>query len=383
MSEHELALWTKRTEGIPEMECLDGEMRMKILDPATRGMFSCVVGDRHDPDLYRKQARLWERWLREGSRHRMRAPVPELECTELIQAYRRAKGGRLSKPGLWYDRLDEALADCPISRLGPRRLTQAYQAFIDETECVQNTLSSYRAMVLSILRWGFERELVPVEVYQAATLLRPPKCKRASKPKPRVDPEQIDRMIELIEEPTVADLLRVMMLTGARFGEIRRMRMELIERPFSGPWIYRPDRHKGMTADGEVRRERLIYIGPKAGQIITRNALNPDDSWVFRNPVVHREGQPGRPPVQDFDRHGNRAHNHGSILPHLTAACERMGVDLIRVHQIRKAAATRIRSQYGLEAASVVLGHSSAAVTDQCYAMRDEEKAARVVAEMG
>jgi integrase len=46
-------------------------------------------------------------------------------------------------------------------------------------------------------------------------------------------------------------------------------------------------------------------------------------------------------------------------------------------HQLRHAAATRLRKEHGLEAARVVLGHAGAAVTE-LYAEIDHEKARRV-----
>jgi len=51
-------------------------------------------------------------------------------------------------------------------------------------------------------------------------------------------------------------------------------------------------------------------------------------------------------------------------------------------HQLRHNAATRIRKEFGLEAAQAVLGHSSAAIT-QIYAERDQAKAADVMARVG
>jgi hypothetical protein len=51
-------------------------------------------------------------------------------------------------------------------------------------------------------------------------------------------------------------------------------------------------------------------------------------------------------------------------------------------NQVRHTAATEIRRQYGLEAAQVTLGHSSAVVS-QIYAERDLAKAASIMSEVG
>jgi integrase len=51
-------------------------------------------------------------------------------------------------------------------------------------------------------------------------------------------------------------------------------------------------------------------------------------------------------------------------------------------HQLRHSAATRLRKQYGLEAARVVLGHRSAAVAE-VYAEIDQTKARQIMGEVG
>jgi integrase len=51
-------------------------------------------------------------------------------------------------------------------------------------------------------------------------------------------------------------------------------------------------------------------------------------------------------------------------------------------NQLRHTAATRIRAAYGIEAARIILGHSSA-VTSELYAEIDREKAREIVGKMG
>ena len=51
-------------------------------------------------------------------------------------------------------------------------------------------------------------------------------------------------------------------------------------------------------------------------------------------------------------------------------------------HQLRHNAATRLRKQYGLEAARVILGHKSAAVAE-VYAEIDQAKARQIMGEVG
>ena len=53
-----------------------------------------------------------------------------------------------------------------------------------------------------------------------------------------------------------------------------------------------------------------------------------------------------------------------------------------RPHQLHHNAATRIRKEFGLEVAQILLGHSKADVT-QVYAERDVSRAAAVAAKIG
>ena len=66
----------------------------------------------------------------------------------------------------------------------------------------------------------------------------------------------------------------------------------------------------------------------------------------------------------------------------ITRACKQAGVAPWAPNRLRHARATEIRRSYGLEAAQVVLGHSSANVT-QVYAERDLARAIDVARETG
>jgi integrase len=51
-------------------------------------------------------------------------------------------------------------------------------------------------------------------------------------------------------------------------------------------------------------------------------------------------------------------------------------------HQLRHTAATRLREQYGLEAAQVILGHKTLSVTE-IYAEKNVAAAQRIMGEVG
>src|SRR5262249_26302632 len=63
-------------------------------------------------------------------------------------------------------------------------------------------------------------------------------------------------------------------------------------------------------------------------------------------------------------------------------AIDLAGTEHWHPHQLRHNAATRLRKEYGLDVARVILGHSSPVVTE-VYAEVDREKAVRVMGEVG
>ena len=63
-------------------------------------------------------------------------------------------------------------------------------------------------------------------------------------------------------------------------------------------------------------------------------------------------------------------------------ACESVNVPSWKPNQLRHNAATRIRREYGIEEARIMLGHQDAGVTE-IYAERDRGKALEIAEEVG
>jgi integrase len=66
----------------------------------------------------------------------------------------------------------------------------------------------------------------------------------------------------------------------------------------------------------------------------------------------------------------------------VTKACIRAGVPPFRCNRIRHTYAAPVRREYGLEAAQVTLGHSTAKTTET-YAERDLALASKVAKQIG
>src|SRR5262249_14001461 len=89
---------------------------------------------------------------------------------------------------------------------------------------------------------------------------------------------------------------------------------------------------------------------------------------------TRRKLRPRRVPSERYDT--------ASFGHAIAAGCRKAGVPRWHPNQLRHSHATEVRRRFGLEAAQVALGHSSADIT-QVYAERDLGLAVRVAAEIG
>jgi integrase len=203
-------------------------------------------------------------------------------------------------------------------------------------------------------------------------------------------------------------MVRLQLLTGMRSGEVTLMRGCDLET--SGKvWTYTPRTHK--TEHHGI--ERPIYLGPKAQEIIRpflksdltahlfdpQYAMNAFHAERRRNrktpmtPSQRKRTRKRRPKVTPLDHYTTASYRRA-----ITRACEKANQAALRQHpgakpddvlvprwhphQLRHNAATRLRKEFGIEAARVVLGHRTAAVTE-VYAEMDQAKASSIMGRIG
>ena len=260
-------------------------------------------------------------------------------------------------------------------------------------------------------KWGVSQELVPVTVHQALTTLpglrRGRTAARETAPVLPVADHVIEYTLPYLGQ-TVADMVRLQRLTGSRPEELCMLRPCDIDRR-DEVWAYRPESHKTQHHG----RERIIFIGPQAQQILRPYLDRPCESYCF-NPAESEEARNAerraarqspmtpsqvarKPKLRPKRRAGERytsdsyrraihracdladriAHRNAPEVPLQTRLFPRWSPN-----RLRHSAGTEIRRRFGLEAAQVTLGHSSADVT-QIYAERDFQKAAEVMRVVG
>lgn len=205
-------------------------------------------------------------------------------------------------------------------------------------------------------------------------------------------------------------MVRFQRLTGSRPSEVCMIRPADVDTT-KNVWQYVPQEHKTQHRG----KQRIIFIGPKAQDILRPYLLRPTDSFYFSPAESERKRYASlhevrATPLQYGNRPGtNRVHRKRKVTPGncydgasyrraIERACDKAfppSKDLTEAklkewqrqhrwapNRLRHTTATELRKRFGLEAAQVVLGHSYADVT-QIYAERDLLKAAALIQEVG
>jgi len=231
---------------------------------------------------------------------------------------------------------------------------------------------------------------------------------REPAPIPPVSDEVVEATVPHLPV-VVADMVRFQRLTGCRPGEVCILRP--CDLDTSGDvWLYRPESHKTEHHD----RDRIIAIGPKAQDMLRPYLLREEQAYCFapsdserkrrreqheqrvtplkygNRPGSNRKRKPKRSAGDCYTNDSYRRAIHRACDKAFLPADELTGAEVKAwrsrhrwsPNQLRHAAATEIRKQFGLEAAQVALGHSNANVT-QIYAERDLSKAAEIMRQVG
>jgi integrase len=263
----------------------------------------------------------------------------------------------------------------------------------------RRTINQRIGVIKRMFRWASSVELVPVAVSQALATVEGLKRGRTKAPEPRkvrpVPTEVVDATLPHANRHVRA-MIEFQRLTGARSGEVCRLRMSAVETNGIADglpnWIYRPEKHKNDFRG----TERVIYIGPKAQDVLKPFLTGNPDEWLFSPAKATTEryarlrGKRLCPvyPSSDRPRKSSPIKRPGpyySVRTYRQAvrrACSKAGLPPWHPHQLRHTAATYLRKEFGVEVARVILGHASA-FTTEIYAEADRQKAAAAMAIAG
>ncbi len=387
------------------------------------------LGKYGSPESRSKYARLIADWTAGALRKKS---DDQVTIVNLLAAYRRhaqvyynrsgnRPTGELANIDQAIRPLKQVYGEIAVEEFGPRRLEAIRRLMLEgggyrnkngqpAKPLSRSSINARIGILKRIFKWGVSQELVPAEVYLAISTLAGLQSGRSeareTDPVAPADDRDVEAALPFMPA-IVADLVRLQRLTGCRPGEIRILRPADVDRS-SQPWVYRPQWHKTEHRG----HKRLIFLGPQAQKILLPYLLRDAESYCFspadaerKRKEALREARKTKVQPSQLDRSkpdpkrtAGKCYTKDSYNRAIARACdladaaahqetpeipadERI-VKQWTPNQLRHAAATRIRKEYGLEAAQVILGHSRADVT-QLYAERDLERAANVMKEIG
>jgi integrase len=379
-------------------------------------------------------------------RFRATSAEPDLTINELLlrfwphveQYYRRPDGtqtGEVDSFRLSFKPLKRLYGTTTASNFGPLALKAVRQAMIDgswltEEEkaerikmgkpitCCRNVIINQRiGRIRHMFRWGVENELVPASVLHGLEAVKGlPKGRSAARETSPVKPVPEAFVMATLGQllPPVAAMVELQLATGMRPGELTVMRG--IDIDMTGSiWLYRPGSDQGQEGSHKTAyrgHQRIIAIGPQ-GQKILRPWLrfnvreylfSPRDtvrelraqqrrnrkSKVQPSQIDRKKKNPARKPSDRYtvtsysqaiaracEKADQKAHQDDPTIP-----ADQVIIPHWHPHQLRHNKATEIRRKYGIDAARVVLGHRSPAITET-YAELDSSKAAEIMGKLG
>lgn len=255
-----------------------------------------------------------------------------------------------------------------VDRFGPRALKTVQKRMI-ELGWSRKYINKQIGRIVRMFKWGVGEQLVRPDTWQALRAVDGLKKGRTKAP----DYEPVEPVADGVVEATlphlseiVADMVRVQRLTGCRPGEVCMLRPADVDRS-EDVWRFRFEEHKMQHKD----KSRIVWIGPKAQRILSKYLERAPTAYCF-SPQEAPNARSNSGDHYTKDSYG-RAVRRGAL---------KAGVERWSPNRLRHAAATEIRREFGLEAAQVVLGHSSADIT-QVYAERDQVLAETVARKCG
>jgi integrase len=291
----------------------------------------------------------------------------------------------------------------PVREFGPLKLKVIRLEFVGQ-DLVRTQINKRVRRIVQMFRWAVSEELIPETIYRALKTVEGLRKGRGdvreSRPVKAVPDAWVDAVLPYLSRHVRA-MVELQRLTGARPGEVCIMRT--VDINMGGRiWEYTPESHKTDHLD----KARVIQIGPQAQEVLRPWLRTELEAFLFQpleavaerraaqrqarkskvqpSQKDRRKSKPRKRPRERYDTSSYRR----AIITALEKANEdRAGrgeppIPKWHPHMIRHNTGTRVRREFGLDAARAVLGHSTPVVTE-IYAELDQRKAAEVMEKIG
>ncbi len=310
----------------------------------------------------------------------------------------------------------ELYRDVPVSEFGPVAFKTVRENWAANRELSRQYVNKVMKRVNAFVKWAVGEGLMPADAYVAIKCIPPLKAGRThlkeAAPVECVPDAIVAQTVKCLPK-VVADMIAFQQLTGCRPGEVCLVSPGLVDQS-NDVWEVRLPKHKTAYRG----KSRTIYVGPLA-QDVLRRYLERDSAAACFSPAEAMEQRIAAraaarvTPLNQGNRRGYHKNTRarkkrafkiadrytgGTYGKAIAYACklafpapEEATKEEVKAwhkahrwspNQLRHSAATRIRKKHGVEAASVILGHSDVGVT-QIYAEADREKAIEISKSMG
>ena len=299
-------------------------------------------------------------------------------CKHAETYYRRQDGTPTSEQAsipLSLRPLRDLYADTPVTALTHQDMIRVRNAIISWNTCSRTTVNFYMDRIRRMWRWALDEGLVPASVTAELSQVQPMKPNRTALREPvpvlAVTEADIDAVCAVAPD-NFADMVRVHRLTGMRPEELCAMKWEHIDTART-PWVYRPPFFKTQWR-GMVR---AVLIGPKARTILSKYRDAEFDGHPFSPARVIASGiklangcNKRRRPVEMLasvpTKRGIACWNTETYTSALRTYCRHAAIKPYwTANRLRHSFATQVRRDFGIVAASFLLGHSNGSrITD-------------------
>lgn len=344
--------------------------------------------------------RLVADWLANGRR----LPVHDLTINELLLAYLSFADGyyrKDGKPTREISNIKDAVrlfrrlcGHTPAAKFGPLALESIRRAMVEAGLC-RNEVNKRIGKIRRIFKWAASKEFIPASVFHGLQTVEGLKkgrsAARESRPVKPVADADVEAVLPYVSRQIRA-MIAIQLHTGMRPGEVCQMRTCDLDTS-GNAWSYSPQSHKTEHHG----RDRRIFIGPRAQEVLrpwlrsepTAYLFSPREASEERWAEQRRNRKSPKTPSQnargrkvDPKRTPGEVYQARAYCHAIRNACKRAGVPIWHPNQLRHNAATRLRKEFGLDVARVILGHSSPSVTE-IYAEVDREKAMSIMERVG
>jgi integrase len=217
-----------------------------------------------------------------------------------------------------------------------------YQNYLVKRGYARKYCNKLLSFVRHIFKWGHTLGLVSATLVYSLSLVSPLPIGVAKENKPRADiaKDKVESALPFLPE-TIADMLKLQLLTAMRPSEVCRMRFCDINMKYDGEnWLYLPYKHKGTWRG----KSRAILLGLDEQNILKKYLNNELDKNIFLN----KRGNP---------------YSTDCYCKVIKKTIEKGNLPKFTSYQLRHTTITEISAEHGRDVARAIAGHSSEYIT--------------------